>query len=91
MDRDTFLKQVKGLAEKQSIGFKLDDLLGTDISCEGLLGDLVNDYGEFILSVVSGGREISESSYEKFWSYIVNPDNWSDKDIEDLYEELTRV
>lgn len=91
MDKQTFLQQIKGLAEKQRIGFKLDDLLGSDISCEGFLGELINDYGELLLTVVTKGKEPSDRDYEEYWNCIVNPDDWTDEDIEELYEVLSNL
>ena len=91
MDKQTFVQKVRGLADKQDIGLKLDDLLGSDISCEGFIGDLINDCGELILSAVTGDKPIPDRQYEQFWNCIVDQRSWTNEDIENLYEVLTSL
>ncbi len=77
---------MENLIRSQDFGFKLDELLGVDISCAGHLGNLIDGYGDLILETAAEGKDIPDELRERFWNLTVN--SASKEEIKDLYKEL---
>lgn len=92
MNKEDFIEQIAFLSSKMAIGLKVDDLCDTNFSGEGILGQVIDAYGDLILSIVTGDSmiEIPDESYEDFWNCISSyPGEWTAEDIGNLYDELT--
>lgn len=92
MDKNTFTLQVQDLASYQNNAFKLEDILGESVSTESFIGRLIDSYGELILTTATGGKELPDEIFERFWNLVItNPEELLEQDIYELYEEIMRV
>lgn len=91
MDLQNFVNNVENLVTFEKRAFKLDDILGTDITAGDFLGDITDAYGTLIIESAANGKPIPDEAYESFWNMIfTSVDNDIDKkEIEIFYEEIT--
>ncbi len=92
MNFTDFANSVKKLVQFESQAFKLDEILGADVSAGGILGDIGDAYGELIIQSVTNGKTIPDAVYEDFWNliFVFVDDNYVDeKEIKIFYEEIT--
>lgn len=93
MDKSTFFQQICLLGKFQHLGTQAEDILGCNIATEGIIGNIIDAYGQFVLDTAAGSRPIQDEKYDKiccdFWNFIVNyDDDVSTIELEDLYKEI---
>lgn len=91
MDKKMFCDYMHRLYQDITVGNSLNELLGADVTGEGFLGSLIDDFGSLILDSASNGKEISDELYEGFWNCASGyPCTWTNEEIGGLYNAILR-
>ena len=90
MDKNDFIIEVRNLMRLYTRGFEIDDLMGTNNTTEGFIGECLDSYGSLLLSTTSTDDEVLPNVEDYFWNMVISqPGQISDEEIKELYDELT--
>lgn len=86
MNRERFHSQMRKLIELYGTGFKIDELMGSELTCEGYPGAILDAYGTFLLEETYGSADIPDPIVGSYWDFIITK---AGEEVED--EELDRL